>query len=283
MLNSEAKQAAIKRLESACQRHDATLRATGEKATALHELRTSTAQQVVAEAERYYSALANAPKEFGKVVGDYRVAFERFNHVVEQVRSEAEAVATVGGSMAGAGTLAGVGMAAFGPTAAMAIATTFGTASTGTAIATLSGAAATNAALAWLGMGTIAAGGGGMAGGSALLAAAGPIGWGIGLVALGGAAWYAADKNEAIAKEATSKAQDVEGRVVALQAANTEIDGLRGLTKKHAAATVKEIARLRREAPNDYRQFSGEQKEAIAALKNNIEALSSLLLAKAMV
>ncbi|MGW8444460.1 hypothetical protein ACWGXJ_26515 [Paenibacillus sp. S33] len=43
-----------------------------------------------------------------------------------------------------------MGVAAFGPTVALAIATTFGTASTGTAIATLSGAAATNAALAWL-------------------------------------------------------------------------------------------------------------------------------------
>ncbi len=45
-------------------------------------------------------------------------------------------------------------LSAFGPAAAMAIATTFGTASTGTAIAdTLFGAAATNAALAWLGGG----------------------------------------------------------------------------------------------------------------------------------
>lgn len=63
-----------------------------------------------------------------------------------------------------------------GPTAAMWVATTFGTASTGTAISALSGAAATSAALAWLGGGVAA---GGMAAGNALLALAGPIGWGI--------------------------------------------------------------------------------------------------------
>lgn len=65
------------------------------------------------------------------------------------------------------------------PTAAMWVATTFGTASTGTAISALSGAAATNAALAWLGGGALAAGGGGMAAGQALLALAGPVGWGL--------------------------------------------------------------------------------------------------------
>lgn len=76
-----------------------------------------------------------------------------------------------------AGTMAGIGVAALGPTAAMGVATTFGVASTGTAISALSGAAATNAALAWLGGGALAAGGGGIAAGEAFLAAAGPIGW----------------------------------------------------------------------------------------------------------
>ena len=61
----------------------------------------------------------------------------------------------------------------------MWVATTFGTASTGTAISALSEAAANSAALAWLGGGSIAAGGAGVTGGQALLALAGPIGWSI--------------------------------------------------------------------------------------------------------
>ncbi len=52
---------------------------------------------------------------------------------------------------------------------AMWVATTWGTAGTGTAISSLSGAAASNAALAWLGGGIVASGGGGMAAGAAVL------------------------------------------------------------------------------------------------------------------
>ena len=91
-----------------------------------------------------------------------------------------------GGGFAAAGAIAGGLTAAWGPTAAMAFATTFGTASTGAAISTLGGAAATNAALAWLGGGAVAAGGGGMAAGSAILAALGPIGLGIGAIGIFG-------------------------------------------------------------------------------------------------
>ena len=70
---------------------------------------------------------------------------------------------------AGAGVTSGIAVASFAPSAAMWIATTFGTASTGTAISALSGAAATKAALAWLGGGALSSGGGGMAAGSAFL------------------------------------------------------------------------------------------------------------------
>ncbi len=66
-----------------------------------------------------------------------------------------------------------MGLAATG--GLFALATTFGTASTGTAIAALHGAVATNAALAWLGGGTLAAGGGGVAAGSVALTGGGII------------------------------------------------------------------------------------------------------------
>lgn len=69
----------------------------------------------------------------------------------------------------GVGAAAGTAEAIGGQVATMSIATTFGTASTGTAISTLSRAAATNAATAWLGGGALAAGGGGMAAGATVL------------------------------------------------------------------------------------------------------------------
>jgi hypothetical protein len=103
---------------------------------------------------------------------------------VEKIENDYKSAAQVNVGTGAAGTVAGVGLAALGPTAAMSIATTFGVASTGTAISSLSGAAATNAALAWLGGGALAAGGSGIAGGTALLSLAGPIGWSIAAIAI---------------------------------------------------------------------------------------------------
>lgn len=94
--------------------------------------------------------------------------------------------------VAGGGAL--LGGATF-TSGAMAVAMTFGTASTGTAISTLSGAAATNAAMAWLGGGAAYAGGFGMAGGAMVLSG----GAAIVAVALGvgiGAAFKYMDKVE---------------------------------------------------------------------------------------
>ena len=83
----------------------------------------------------------------------------------------------------------------------MWVATTFGTASTGTAISSLSGAVATKAALAWLGGGALSAGGAGIAGGQALLALAGPIGWGIAGTSVGLSAIFQGHKNKELAEK----------------------------------------------------------------------------------
>lgn len=108
--------------------------------------------------------------------GEIRLNWKQQAEIIEKNYKNAIA-GNAGACIAGLG--AGVAVTAFGPTAAMGIATTFGVASTGTAISALSGAAATNAALAWLGGGALAAGGGGIVAGNAFLALAGPIGWAI--------------------------------------------------------------------------------------------------------
>jgi hypothetical protein len=159
----------------------------------------------------------------------------------------------------------------------MAIATTFGTASTGAAISTLSGAAATNAALAWLGGGALAAGGGGMAAGNALLALAGPVGWAIGGVALAGGALFANQKNAEIAEKATQETVKIKTATKQLSAAEQEIDNLLKLTRQHASGVGLQLERLTKEAPKDYCKFTPAQKETLAALINNIQSLSKLL------
>ena len=122
------------------------------------------------------NSIANHPKEFDSEFEMIENSRRQFKDSCEFADRELQAARRAASGM-GAGMAAGASVAFMAPTAAMWIATTFGTASTGAAISTLSGAAATNAALAWLGGGALAAGGGGMAAGNALLAMAGPVGW----------------------------------------------------------------------------------------------------------
>lgn len=128
--------------------------------------------------ENLVNSIANHPKSFDADISEIKMHREKFIDVCEFAKKELDA-AKQSAMSAGGGIAAGAAVASLAPSAAMWIATTFGTASTGTAISTLSGAAATNAALAWLGGGALAAGGGGMAAGNAFLALAGPIGWSI--------------------------------------------------------------------------------------------------------
>ncbi|MBQ7672019.1 MAG: hypothetical protein IJS49_02955 [Paludibacteraceae bacterium] len=147
----------------------------------LYDLRKASLRQLQA-LDSYVGRLANCPitiKKGTKRALEYadviREAwdFENTTHQVNGQTGNAADVAMMGATMVGGAAAVG------GPAAAMAIATTFGTASTGVAISSLGGAAAANAALAWLGGGAVAAGGAGIAGGTALLGLLGPIGWGI--------------------------------------------------------------------------------------------------------
>ena len=134
------------------------------------------AVDTITNVENLVNSIANHPKTFDAEFEEININRSHFTESCEFADRELQAArATASG--AGAGLAAGASVAFMGPTAAMWVATTFGTASTGTAISTLSGAAATKAALAWLGGGALATGGGGTAAGTALLAMAGPIGW----------------------------------------------------------------------------------------------------------
>ena len=279
MLSTEAKNKSLQRLKEEVDAYEEKSEVVRDQAVLLYELRHETAASVVAACEKYLSDLANAPRELQKSVGELKTEFASFEATVAGLQEKAEDVAMKSGGGAAGGVAAGVGVAAFAPSAAMAIATTFGTASTGTAISALSGAAATNAALAWLGGGAIgsAAGAGGMAAGKALLALAGPVGWaigGAGLIGAGGYAWY---KNAQIAEEATEKAREVHEQVLVLDRAHNEISDLITLTRQHESGVRDQLKHLRSEAPEDYLAFNDEAKHHLGALINNVKALAQLL------
>lgn len=278
MLNFDAKRQALERLKLAAERYHKRLPEVIEAAGTLHEQRVETSHRVIAAIETYVNELANSPKSFDKSVKTFRVAVDRFDGVITSLRSEDVDANVRGGVGAGASVGLGAATMAIAPAAAMGIATTFGTASTGTAIAALSGAAQVNAALAWLGGGALAAGGGGMAaGGNVLAALGGPVGWGIGAVALAGTAAWTNHKNAEIAVRANKEALKVQAKVRALEGARTEIDRLSRLTAEHAGGTERQLAWLRENAPRNYRQFNRAAKQEVAALVNNVQALSKLL------
>lgn len=133
---------------------------------------------LIAHVERLINSIAHTPRSFEADLHDVHVKRTQFIEAEDFARRDLEA-ARKSAAGAGLGITAGAAVASIAPSAALWVATTFGTASTGTAISTLSGAVASNAALAWLGGGALAAGGGGTAAGTALLTLSGPIGWSI--------------------------------------------------------------------------------------------------------
>ena len=116
-----------------------------------------------------------------------------------------------------------------------------------------------------------------MVAGKAFLALAGPLGWTIGGLTLMGAGVWARHKNRIIAEEATSVAIQAERACAVLRSAGCEIDQLYDLTRSHTDGAMRQLDRLRRHAPGNYHAFNNALKHEMAALINNINALSALL------
>ena len=162
-------------LESSITEYNDAYTLMNDKGVQLFVERTR-AVDMIGFVESLVNSISNRPKSFDAEFEEIKLERDSFLNTCDFGQRELQAAREAAGG-AGAGIAAGASVAFMAPTAAMWVATTFGTASTGTAISALSGAAATNAALAWLGGGALSAGGGGIVAGNALLAMAGPIGW----------------------------------------------------------------------------------------------------------
>ena len=277
MLNLAARREAIEALVEALARCEGARARAVAGIDSLSMRRARAANVVVVMVEAYLSALADSPKEFEKTVADFRAQANEFTAHVEEFNIRADLSIKAAGVAGGAGALAGVGVAALGPSAALAIATTFGTGSTGTAISALSGGAATNAALAWLGGGAIAAGGGGMAAGSALLALAGPVGLSLAGLALAGSAFYLHKTNRKVAEEATERRLEVEAEIRTLEIAAKSVESLAEQTAMYIAGVLRELTWLAEHAPYVYCEFEEGHKERLQLLVNQVQSLSALL------
>ena len=229
----------------------------------------------------YIDRLKNCPLEIQKGIAKALSYTENFRETMQWEIDAEQSYSVSSSSIKGAnacnigigGVAAGATIATMGPTAAMAIATTFGTDSTRVAISSLRGIAATNAALAWLGRGAIAAGGAEMVGGSALLALAGPIGWGLaGVAALGTSVKMRSSNSKAI-DEIEKLIHELNGKLEILKPKHQKLLRLLSSTK---SLNKKVELDLFLTAPNDYCS-EDYPKEELVEIVNNCKTIGKMI------
>ena len=231
---------------------------------------------LIQEIEFLVNSIANRPKEFEKKISEIQAAREKFRETETYVTEAMEAAVKSGVSVV-AGVAGGVAVASMAPSAAMWVATTFGTASTGTAISALHGAVATKAALAWLGGGALSAGGAGVAGGQALLALAGPIGWGITGVTTAASAIALGHKNKKIADEAIAEAKKITIAGAEVNETTAKIQHLTDETVMLMDA-LRDMAQANRPLKgSNYLELSEDEQYRLGTMVNNTLTLAELL------
>lgn len=226
--------------------------------------------------ESLVNSIARTPKSFDADFAEIRTHKQDFSSLTEFAESE---LATVRKSAvgAGAGVATGAGVAAIAPTAAMWVATTFGTASTGAAISSLSGAAATNAALAWLGGGTIAASGGGMSAGAAFLALAGPVGWTIAGATVLTSVVIITNTKLRTKKEKEKVLSEVKRNTASTDRMTAKVAALLGKSEELRERLVMSYESALPTFGEDYLDLNRDAQARLASLVNSAKACSVLL------
>lgn len=234
------------------------------------------ALDLISYVEMLVNSIANKPKSFETDFEEINICRKSFTDSCDFADMELKAAREAEGG-AGAGLAAGASVAFMAPTAAMWVATTFGTASTGAAISTLSGAAATNAALAWLGGGALTAGGGGMVAGNALLAMAGPVGWTIAGATLLSSILILTKKKTKLNKQKNEEIESVKRNTESIREIDAQISGVLAETDSIRELLNSCYTKCMSLYCGDYSQMNDDERQNLGALVNNTKALSAVL------
>ena len=275
MFFSKAKKEALKVHERAADKYNETYVKMQSEGENLYQIRQKSLD-LIEKVESLINSIANSPKDFEVKLDSIREERLKFRKTEEYAREAYDNAVKSGVSMA-AGIAGGAAVASMAPSVAMWVATTFGTASTGTAISALHGAVATKAALAWLGGGALTAGGGGIAAGKALLALAGPIGWSIAGVATGASALFITSKNKATAQEAMDQAKEITKAGAYLNETCAKIQALSEETSQIYYPLSSFHAEMGKFVGADYTMLDNEQKKKLGTLVNNALTLTALV------
>ena len=278
MFNNNLKKEALKIHEKTLAEYNASYGIMGKSCELLYEIRGKSVE-LIKLVQEVVNSIANTPKQFDTELGKIGKELTKFKET-EQYAKEAYDASLKAGVNIGGGTTAGIGIASMAPTALMSIATTFGTASTGTAISALSGAAAQKAAMAWIGRtfaGFAVKEGAGMAAGQAFLALAGPIGWGITAASTGISLISLTNKNKDVAEKAVKEAKEIAKAREALDETTEKINALKAKTDRLFDDMNREKSKIMSFMNLDYLSLREEDKLFLGTLVNHTLSLSQLL------
>lgn len=278
MFNSSLKKEALRIHEETLNGYNESYEKMGKSCERLYEVRGKSVE-LIKLIQRVVNSIANTPKEFDTELGKIGKELSKFNETEEYAKEAYNASVKAGANIVG-GTAAGFGVASMAPTALMSIATTFGTASTGTAISALSGAAAQKAAMAWIGRtfaGFAVKEGAGMAAGQAFLALAGPVGWGITAASTGISLISLTNKNKELADKAVKEAKEIARAKEALDETTEKVNALKTKTDLLFNDMNKQKEKITGFMNVNYLTIEDKDKIFLGTLVNNTLSLSVLL------
>ena len=278
MFNNGLKKEALRIHEETLNSYNKSYEEMEKSCEQLYEIRSKSVE-LIKLIQRVVNSIANTPKEYDTELGKIGRELSKFNETEEYAKEAYNASVKAGANIV-EGAAAGLGVASMVPSALMSIATTFGTASTGTAISALSGAAAQKAAMAWIGRtfaGFAVKEGASMAAGQAFLALAGPIGWGITAASTGISLISLTNKNKELADNAVKEAKEIAKAREALVETIEKVNELRSKTDLLFRDMSKQRDKITRSMNLDYLTIENEDKIFLGALVNNTLSLSILL------
>ena len=211
----------------------------------------------ISNIEKLINSIANHPKSFDK---DFSVIIsqkENFDNVCtiakEELTNAKKSAVSAGGGLA-----AGAAVASLAPSAALWVATTFGT-------------------LAWLGGGAVATGGGGVAVGNALLALAGPIGWTIAGASILTSVVLFTKKKMKSTKEKMEEIEKIKANTEALKESRTSLKDLLDRTVVLREKMMKQYSECMSAFGKDFESMSEAEQMKLITLVNNTKAIASTL------
>lgn len=278
MFNSTLKKEALRIHGKTLKRYNASYEKMGSACEKLYAVRGDSVD-LIKLVERVINSIANTPKEFDTQMGKVCKELIKFKETEEYAKEAYDASIIAGLNIIG-GVAAGISVASVAPTALMSIATTFGTASTGTAISALSGAAAQKAAVAWIGRtfaGFAVKEGAGMAVGQAFLALAGPIGWGITATSTSISLISLTSKNKKLADNAVEEAKEIAKVREVLDETTEKVNALKTKTDVLYDDMNKQRNRIIGFMNVDYQSLAENDQYFLGTLVNNTLSLSVLL------